>query len=110
VRDYFVRKPTRPYAWLYFSMRGGRVRTISYGNRAVFYEEVARNRQVESGLQGGYACGQAAVRSGGGSKSAQICAAQNAAYGDGDTTAFNVGTCDGQYDDGLGCSSPEPAL
>ena len=37
--DYFVRKPSRPYAWLYFSIAHGAVRTISYGNRAVFYEE-----------------------------------------------------------------------
>jgi hypothetical protein len=37
--DYFVKKPTKPYAWLYFSTSRNRVRTITYGNRSVFYEE-----------------------------------------------------------------------
>jgi hypothetical protein len=39
VQDFFVRKPSRPYAWLYFSMKQGRVQSISYGNASVFYEE-----------------------------------------------------------------------
>jgi len=40
------------------------------------------------------------MRAGAGTKSAQICAAQNAAYGDDDTPAFNIR--DGQYDNGFG--------
>jgi hypothetical protein len=39
VLDYFVRKPNRPYTWLYFSMKKDRVREISCGNRSVFYWE-----------------------------------------------------------------------